>query len=75
MYALIHSIQSVVAFLGPVVHTAVFTATVRTLNSAVFVMSGLLLLVPLVLLGYLGLLYYAHKLYAQRINIKWRAWL
>jgi len=73
VYALIHSIQSVVAFLGPVVHTAVFTATVRTLNSAVFVMSGLLLLVPLVLLGYL--LYYAHKLYAQRINIKWRAWL
>ena len=52
VYALIHSIQSVVAFLGPVVHTAVFTATVKSLSSAVFIMSGCLLLAPLVLLAY-----------------------
>jgi len=51
VYALIHSIQSLVAFLGPVIHTAVFTATVKTFSSAVFIMSGSLLVVPLVLLG------------------------
>jgi len=51
VYALIHSMQSVVAFLGPVVHTAMFTGTVKTLSSAVFIMSGCLLLIPLVLLG------------------------
>jgi len=51
VYALIHSMQSVVAFLGPVVHTALFSGTVRTLSSAVFIMSGTLLIIPLVLLG------------------------
>jgi len=51
VYALIHSIQSVVGFVGPLVHMAVFTATISTLSSAVFIMSGSLLLIPLVLLG------------------------
>ena len=51
VYALIHSIQSVAAFLGPLVHTTMFTATVRTMSSAVFIMSGTLLFIPLVSLG------------------------
>jgi len=51
VYALIHSFQAVVGFLGPVVHTVMFTATVRTMSSAVFIMSGSLLAIPLVLLG------------------------
>ena len=51
VYALIHSMQSIVAFLGPVVHTIMFTATVKSMSSAVFIMSGSVLLIPLVLLG------------------------
>jgi hypothetical protein len=51
VYALVHSIQSVVGFLGPVAHTAMYTGTLTSWSGSVFVMSGVILIIPLVLLG------------------------
>ena len=50
VYALIHSAQSVMAFLGPVVHNAVVAGSLRTMGGLVFLLSGPLLVIPIVLL-------------------------
>jgi MFS-type transporter involved in bile tolerance (Atg22 family) len=49
-YAILHCTQAVVAFLGPVSHTALFAATVRQMAGLVFIVSGSLLVIPLALL-------------------------
>lgn len=56
VYALLHSVQALLSFFGPVVHNSIFAATLSSMSGTVFLVSGPLLLVPLVLLGYTGYL-------------------
>ena len=51
VYGLVHSAQSIVSFMGPVVLNAIFYGTSRHMAGAVFLMSAGLLFIPLILLG------------------------
>ena len=50
VYALLHSVQSVVVFLGPLAHNAFFAVTLHFMSGLVFLLSGPILAVPIVLL-------------------------
>ena len=50
VYALLHSVQSIVAFLGPVAHNAIFAGSLKFMGGLVFLVSGPILIVPFVLL-------------------------
>lgn len=52
VYGLLHSAQALVGFLGPLVHNAVFFGSLGHWNGAVFLLSGALLVVPFLLLGW-----------------------
>ncbi|ELT94116.1 hypothetical protein CAPTEDRAFT_227959 [Capitella teleta] len=53
VYAMVHSAQSLMAFLGPVVHNAVFMASLTSMSGLVFIVSGPLLVIPVALLVYM----------------------
>ena len=50
VYALLHSVQSVVVFLGPLAHNAVFAVTLHFMSGLVFLLSGPILVVPIIFL-------------------------
>ena len=50
VFAMTHSTQAIVGFLGPLFHNFVFTYSVRVMNGLVFLLSAPLLAIPILLL-------------------------